>query len=202
MDIRLKKARISFAQGLWKKSKAAETAEPKYNCDFIVVPGCVVERKNDEGKWVKTTLQEIEKLVAIEAFKGNEAKANSWREDLQKNQRSIRDGNKNKKDGEIRAGYEGCWYVHATSTTRMPVLNALAQEVNSEEESPIYSGCYVTARVSVYAMLKSGQQGIFCSLAGTQFVGDGDSFGGNRRASKEDFEPVDEDSGADASDYA
>lgn len=202
MELRLKNTRISFAQGLWKKSAAVETATPKHNCDYILDDKSVVEMKNAEGKWVvvRGGIKEAEKLTVVDAFKGNAAKAKEWFDELNANQRSVRDGNKNKgKDGEVRDGYVGNMYVHATSETRMPVLDAQAREVASEEDSPIYSGCYVTARVSLYANLKPGKKGVFASMQGTQFTGEGDAFGGGRRAAREDFEPAE---GADAGDFA
>ena len=200
MDIRLKNARISYAKGLWKKSAAVEGAEPKYNCDFIIIAGKTVVEKKVEGKgWVPTTIKAVEQAVALEAFKGNQEKATEWFNDLTRQQRSIRDGNKQRAGDEVRDGYKDNLYVHVTSTTRMPVLNAQAQEVASEDDSPVYSGCYVTARVSIYANTKPQTRGVFASLQGTQYTGEGDAFGGNRRAAREDFEAAD---GASAEDYA
>lgn len=202
MELRLTKARISFANGLWHKSAAVENGTPKHNCDFIVIDGATkVEKKTADGKWVSTTLAQAERDVALEAFKGDAKKATAWLEDLDARQKSIRNGNKNKdKAGEVRDGYEGNWYVHGTSKTRMPVYRADKSIVDSEEDSPIYSGCYVTARVSLYANLKAGQKGVFASLQGTQFHSDGDAFGGGRAASSDDFDEVTE--GADADEFA
>jgi hypothetical protein len=113
----------------------------------------------------------------------------------------VREGNKNKdKAGDIRTGYEGNLYVHATSKTRMPVYRGDRSEVTEESASPIYSGCYVNARVSLYGNLKPGQKGLFASLQGTQFAGDGDAFGGGRRADAADFDEVAE--GVDADDFS
>lgn len=198
MDIRITNARISFAHGLWNKSAAVEGSTPKYSCDYIITPESKVERKTADGKWVETTIQEAEKLTAKEAFKGDAAKANSWLEDLDSRQKSVRVGNKNKdKAGEIRAGYEGNMYVAAKSATQMPVYRGDRTQVAKEEDSPIYSGCYVNARVSLYANLKPGQKGLFASLQGTQFAKDGDAFGGGRAAGADDFEPVTAGAGAD-----
>jgi Protein of unknown function (DUF2815) len=200
MDIRISNARISFANGLWNASAAVEGGIPKYNCDFIVTPDSKVERKTAEGKWAGTTLKEAQRLVAEEAFKGDAKKATAWFEDLDARQKSCRDGNKNKdKSGDVRQGYEGNLYVHATSKTLMPVYRGDKSIVAREEDSPVYSGCYVNARVSLYANLKPGQKGLFASLQGTQFAKDGDSFGGGAKASADDFEEVAE--GSDASDF-
>ena len=200
MDLRLTNARISFANGLWNASAAVEGGLPKFGCDFIVTPKTKVERKTAEGKWVPTTLEEAQKLERAAAFKGDQKKADAWFEDLDARQKSVRNGNKNKdKSGEIRDGYEGNWYIAAKSKTRMPVYRADRTEVTSEADSSIYSGCHVVARVSLYCNLKPGQKGMFASLQGTQFYGDGDSFGGGAKASSDDFEVVE---GATADDFS
>jgi hypothetical protein len=204
MELRLKNARISHAQGLWTKSSAVENGTKKFNCDFISGPTTVVERKNAEGKWVVVPggLQEAERMVATDAWKGNVAKAQAWHGALAlKQQRAVREGDKTKlkADGEAADGYAGAWFVHATSDKQMPTFDAQGrEETGGKDASSIYSGCYVTARVSLYANLKPGQHGIFASLQGTQFTGDGDAFGGGTRASKDDFEPAE---GADAGDF-
>lgn len=203
MDIRLDNARISFAQGLWNASAAVEGGTKKYNCDFIITPETRVVKKVIDTKgrvtWQPTTIGKVQGEVAMEAFKGDKKKAEAWFNDLDARQKSVRDGNKNKdKTGEVREGYAGCLYVHATSKTRMPVLRADRMPVVDEADSPIYSGCYVNARVSLYANLKTGQKGLFASLQGTQFFSDGDAFGGGRAASEDDFDNV---AGGDAGDF-
>jgi len=200
MDLRLYNARISFANGLWNASSAVEGSTPKYNCDFIVTEDTEVQMKDASGKWVPTTLAKAQEAVALDAFKGDKAKAAAWFKKLDSRQRSVRKGDDNTgKDGEVRDGYAGCDYVHATSKTRMPVYDAQVRPVASEADSPIYSGCYVVARVSLYANLKAGMQGLFASLQGTQFWRDGDAFGGGRAASTDDFAAAP--AGGDAGDF-
>ena len=201
MDIRLLNARISFANGLWVKSAAVVGGTPKHNCDYIVTDETRVQYRDASGTWVNTTLDDVQQKVTLEAFKGDAKKAKLWFDKLDGRQRSVRDGSKNTdKSGDVRDGYDGNRYVHATSSSRMPVLRGDRTEVHLAEESPVYSGCYVNARVSLYANLKTGQQGLFASLQGTQFSKDGDSFGGGRKASTDDFDEVAE--GADAGDFA
>lgn len=201
MDIRLDNARISFAQGLWTASSATQDGVKKYNCDFIITEETKVLMRSDQNApWQETTIEKCEQQVALDAFKGDKQKAVAFFNKLDGRQRSVRDGNKQTdKGGEVRDGYADRKYVHATSKTRMPVYDGNAKPVAAEENSPIYSGCYVRARISLYANLKSGQQGVFASLQGTQFMKDGDAFGGGRAASQDDFEAV---AGADAEDFA
>lgn len=201
MDLRITRARISFANGLFNASVAVEGGVPKFGCDFIVDPESTVERKGADGKWIKTTLKEAQALTANEAFKGDAKKATAWFEDLDARQRSVRDGNKNKdKAGDVREGYEGNLYVAAKSKTRMPVYTKTLAEVHDEASSPIYSGCYVNARVSLYCNMKPGQKGLFASLQGTQFHSGGGFLGGGAKAGAGDFEPVTD--GADSPDFS
>ena len=205
MDIRILNATISFAKGLFVKSAAMEGAALKYNCDYIVEDDTVVQKKVGE-KWVNTTLAEVEKEVTLEAFKGNKKAADAWLENLTKNQKSIREGNKSQRnrDGDVREGYEDRIYLHVTSATRMPVYRGdkttVTEADNEEGRNPIYSGCRVNARASVYANMKKGAQGVFASMQGTQYAGEGTAFGGGRAADSNDFEEVTE--GADADDIA
>jgi hypothetical protein len=202
MDIRITKARISFAGGLWKKSSAVENGTPKHNCDYIICPDSIVQEKIGPGPrdWgPATNIKALEKKVALEALKGDKKKADLWFDALDARQRNIREGNRQlDKLGEVREGYSDKWYVHATSTRRMPVYNADTSTVDSEDSSPIYSGCRVTARVSLYANLKPGAKGVFASIQGTQFHSEDDSFGGGRAAGAADFEPAE---GAAAGDF-
>lgn len=203
MELRLDNARISFAQGLWNPSAAVENGTKKYNCDFIITDETKVLKRAPDGKgWVPTTIGAAQTEVVVESFKGDKAKAKEWFDDLQRNQKSVRDGNKNKnKAGDVREGYEGCTYVHATSKSFKPVYNADRTAVKDEQSSPIFSGCYVSARVDLYVNRKAGQIGVFASLAGTQFLREGDRIGGGgSTAGADEFE--DASAGADAEEFA
>jgi len=201
MDIRLTDARIAFAHSLWVPGSAMEGGIPKYNCDYLVVPGCVVERRDVSGRWVPTTLDDAQLMVAAEAFKGDTKRAKAWFDTLDNRQKSVRDGNKNlDKAGDVRPGFEGIWYVHATSVKHMPVRDARGAVVATQAESPVYSGCYVQAVISLYANTQPAKKGVFASLCGTMFRKDGDAFGGGRAATDSDFDAVAE--GADAGDFS
>ena len=202
IEARLTNARISFASGLWNPSSAVADGIKKFNCDYIVSRDTLVERKDKEGKWVKSSLKEIQDLITLDAFRGDKKKAEAWFDGLERRQKSVREGDRmTDKNGDVREGYEGNLYVHATSKTRMPVFRGDRTEVDTEADSPVYSGCYVVARVQFYANLKSGQQGLFAGMQGTQFYKSGDAIGGSgSKASADDFEPATD--GAAAGDFA
>lgn len=198
LELRLDNARIAFAHGLFKKSAFEEGQIEKYGCDLILGPYTKVLKLVD-GKWVPTTIAAAQGEVCIEAFKGDKAKAKAWFDDLEKNQKSVRDGNRRKnKSGEVYAGYEDNQYVTAKNTTRPTTLNTDTTPV-TEEDGVIYSGCYVNARIGLYANTDPKRKGVFASLGGVQFRAIGDAFGGARVAQASEFDATE---GADAGEFA
>lgn len=201
---RLENARINFAAGLWTAGSSVPGGKKKFNADFIITDDTKVMLKQGTAPnvvWKQITIDEAQKMARAEAFSGDMKKANVWFEALDARQKSVRDGDKNvDKEGDVRNGYEGNWYVAAKNAKRPPVRLADRTEVESPEESPINSGDYVNVVIELYAWLKQGQKGLFATLLGTQFVRKGDAIGGgNRSAAADDFEELAE--GADASDF-
>lgn len=100
------------------------------------------------------------------------------------------------KDGADKAhidGFEGMLFVKANSQKRPGVFDRDRRPLTKDDEK-IYSGCYVNALLDVWAQDNGYGKAIRCQLAGVQFLRDGESFGGGRSASADDFE--DEDLGA------
>ena len=198
MELRLDNARIGFAQGLFKKSAFEEGQVEKYGCDLIISEDTKVLKLVD-GKWAPTTIGAAQAEVATEAFKGDKAKAKAWFDDLTANQKSVRDGDKKKdKAGEVRDGYAGNKFVSAKNTTRPTLLKADTTPT-TEEDGVLYSGCYVNARIGLYANTDPKRKGVFASLGGVQFRANGDAFGGARVAQASEFDAME---GADAAEFA
>ncbi len=198
MEIRLTKARIAFAHGLWKASAFEEGQIEKYGADFLIGEDTRVEKKVD-GKWVPTTMKDAQGAVATEAFKGNKEKALAWFGDLESKQKAYRDGNKRRNgSGEIYDGYEGLFYITAKNKSRPLVLNTDKTPL-TEADGVIYSGCYVNVTFDLYANTDPKRKGLFAGLKGVQFHSDGDSFGGGATAKPDDFDAVE---GAAAADFA
>lgn len=57
------------------------------------------------------------------------------------------------------------------------------------KEGRIYAGCYVNAKIEIYAQ-DGTNAGIRCGLLAVQFNRKGDSFGGGGRASEDDFDTI------------
>ena len=111
-------------------------------------------------------------------------------------------------DGDLKGydGFEGNWALSANckggateaACTKPKVygLNPREGAVTDPAKSPIYSGCYVNAKISFYADDRFGD-GVFCSLAGIQFAKDGDSFGA-AQAQPDEFDTIADGAGAEA----
>lgn len=97
------------------------------------------------------------------------------------------------KTGKPYAGFEGKFNLGTRTPANKPkptVFNKYGEPVTgkSEIEQLIYSGCYVNAKVEIWAQDNSFGRRINCSLLGVMFAGDGDSFGGGAApAAADDF---------------
>ena len=199
VKLHIKNARLSFANGLFRASSLDPGQTEKYGCDLIITPDTVIEEKLPDGRKrkVETTAQAALLKVADEAWKG---KGKQMLDALEASKKCLRDGNtKVDKAGEVRDGYEGNWYITAKNVKR-PGTFARDGSPVTEADGVLYSGCYVYAIVELYANVQPTKKGVFASLLGVRFERDGDSFGGGRTATSDDFEPATE--GADADEIA
>lgn len=137
---------------------------------------------------------------------------------MDKGKKCLRDGNsKLTKEGAISAGYEGKMFLVAKNKVKPIVIasrffngkpvhldeagNAsvdgrqlTAAELGFTPKGP-YGGCYVNAKVDIYAMNKPGIQGIYATLLAVQFHADGESFGGGGTPTADGFAEGDYDDG-------
>lgn len=184
MELMLKNVRLAFAQ-----SALGEAEDYQGNKNFRHSATFIVEPGSDNSK-------------AIEAAIKTEA-ANVWNKKADAMLKSIQ-GNSNKycyQSGDTKSydGFEGMMYIgaHRKQKDGKPLLldnvkdpeTGKARKLNGSE-GRIYAGCYVNAKISVYA--QDGQNaGIRASLLGIQFNRDGDSFGGAGKAKDDDFDAID-----------
>jgi hypothetical protein len=101
-------------------------------------------------------------------------------------------------DGDTKSydGYEGMMALSAKSGVRPLVIDRDRSPLTEADGKP-YAGCYVNASVEFFCYDSSGV-GVSASLAGVQFVRDGDAFGGGAAAKADEFDDLGE--GADADD--
>ncbi len=134
---------------------------------------------------------------------------------LDKGKKCLRNGDqKLTKEGVVAEGYAGQRFIVAKNKVRPMVIakrfhegkpvqlndqgatfqNGVSIAVPFECKVP-YAGCYVNAKVEIYAMNKPGLQGIYANLIAVQFEDDGESFGGGGTPNAEGFEEGEDDGG-------
>ncbi len=185
---------------LWVPAQpmAGSTSGPKYDGSFIFAPD------SEAGKAAQQAfMQEAQKTFGanFQALVGA----------MDKGKKCLRNGNsKLNKDGQISNGYEGMLYLVAKNSKK-PIVIAKrffnGKPVHMDEQggtyvdgvktdvgfpcTPAYGGCYVNAKVEIYAMNKPGIQGVYATLNAVQFHADGESFGGGTMPSADGFEEGD-----------
>ncbi len=194
VKLHIKGARLSFANGLFVASSLEENQTKKFSIDLICLPTTKIHRDTSEGKLV--TMDQIFLEVANDTWKGKGA---TMLAALEPSKKAWRDGNtKLDKGGTLRDGYEDNWYLTAKNATRPGVFAKDGSPV-TQEDGIMYSGCYVYGIVEIYGNAAAGKKGVFASLLGVRFEGDGDAFGGGRAAGADEFGAAE---GAGANDFA
>jgi hypothetical protein len=189
-DIMLKDVRLSFPR-LWTPAEyEAGDGKPRWSATFLIVPGSA----NDKA--IRAAIQ----AEAAESFK-----------DKAKGLLAQFTGNSQKfcyldgaPDGEPKYdGYEGHWALttHRQKNSKAGVQPApLIIDANKaplgEDAGKPYAGCYVNAKVSIYAQA-GANSGIRASFSAVQFWRDGDAFSG----STPNTDGFDVAAGSDADDF-
>ena len=193
--VRLEGVRLGFAHGLFRASSFDEGQQPKYGCDLMLVEGHRVVDLTDPTKPKVTTMTEVLKDVANDAWKG---KGVEVLKALESSKKCLRKGDSRlTKGGEVYEGYEGINYVTAKNKHPIKLRTKGGAEI-TEADGILYSGCFANAIVEIYAMTDPKKKGVHATLTGVQFVKDGDAFAGSgARFNEDDF---DYEAGADAGD--
>ena len=170
----LKNVRIAFPK-LWEPEVFAAGGKPKYNATFLF------EKTGDTAKTVLATIKEVlrEKFGEKAAEYGRTMKSN---------------GKLCLNDGEKKAqyeGFEGQYYLNANNENQ-PLVIDRGREHLAAADGRIYPGCYVNAKVDIWAQDNNFGKRVNATLLGVQFFADGERFGGGgARATEEDFEEYD-----------
>lgn len=172
--VTLENVRLSFAQGLFEKSTPEGGGEPKFSASFIfprdhaavaALGAMIVKVATDKWKEkageVLTMLKAADKL----AVHDGDAKANY-------------------------AGYAGNLYVNASNKVKPLVVDTDPKRTLTAMDPRPYSGCYVNAIVELWAQDNKYGKRINASLAGVQFIRDGERLSGGGIASANDFAPM------------
>lgn len=185
---------------LWTPASpmAGSTSGPKYDGSFIFAPD------SQAGK-------DAQNAFMAEAQKTFGANFQAIVGAMDKGKKCLRNGNgKLTKEGAISPGYEGMLYLVAKNKMKPVVIasrfmngkpvhldeqgNAFVDGQRVDPGFPVnapYGGCYVNAKVEIYAMNKPGIQGVYATLLAVQFHRDGESFGGGAAPTADGFEEGD-----------
>lgn len=160
----------------------------RYSASIIVEPG------SPSDKEIRSALR------AAAAEKWGEAKADAAVKALSKALKIAYVDGDTKPDLD---GYPGNWILQAHSKANKPprlvvTRNGVNETLDRKNQGVIYAGCYVNAIVEIWAQDNQYGKRLNASIAGLQFVKDGDAFGGGRPASEDEFEVVEE---ADTPDF-
>lgn len=175
MEVKLKKVRLAFSANLFTPGKMAgdDKGEAAYSCTFLI-------NKEDEqvGK-----VKDVINTVAKE----------KWGVNWEKTLKGLYAENKVCfKDGETKSQYDGfeeCMFIPARSKIAPLVIDRDKSVLDGSNGKP-YAGCYVNAKVDIWAMQNNYGRRICCTLKGVQFDSDGDAFAGSAPASEKDFDDL------------
>lgn len=172
----LKNVRLAFPN-LFEATRVGTdpSAKPRFSASFILAPD-------------HPQVAELKELITHLAKE-------KWGKDAEAMLKAIRAKDRIcLHDGDLKAKYEGFagnLYVSAAAPENKPPTVVDTARVRLDARSPIpYAGCLVNAIVEIYAQDNSFGKGINATLAGVQFVADGQAFGGGRAASEDEFEEI------------
>ena len=171
-QIRLENVRLAFPN-LWEAKQVNDQGAAKFSAAFLFPPGHPAE------KAVKEALSQVAK------DKWGEKAAELYKSLKAKDRLALHDGATKAE----YAGYEGNLFVNATNALKPLVVDGNKQPLSVQDGKP-YSGCYVNAKVEIWAQDNKHGKRINASLMGVQFVKDGERLAGGSVASEDDFEEI------------
>jgi hypothetical protein len=178
-EIRLVKVRIAFPA--LDKPEAFGEGEPAYQGKLIIAP------KSENSKAILAAL----KAAAKEQWKD---KADSVYDMLKEDKKLCYTETtyRSKKTGEPYAGFDG---MHALSTRnrKQPTIwDKFGKQVLDPRDikAMIYSGCYIHAKINIWAQDNKWGRRLNATLLGAMFAMDGEAFSGASPATAEDFKDL------------
>lgn len=100
--------------------------------------------------------------------------------------------------GETKAydGFAGKWALSTSRSQDSGPVKIVDRDMSplTELSGKPYAGCYVNAKVQIWAQDNNFGKGIRATLIAIQFVGDGESFGGTPPATTEGMEALEQES--------
>lgn len=157
-----------------------EATTKSYNMTLLIP-------KDDEAQMavIKKAMRE----VAVAKWGAEKADA-MLRQLMSGNRTALQDG-----DNVSYAGFEGHWGLRTSAKEAEPPTLVYSDgsknvRIPNEQNIKIYSGCYVNILGNFWAQDNKYGKRLNFSLAGVQFVSDGDRMGGAAPAREDDFEVI------------
>ena len=184
--VQLKHVRIAFIDDLFEPGQYEGKGDFRHTATLIVEPGSA----NDKA---------VQEAIQKEAVGMWGKKADAMLEDLRGNKNKF-SYMKNKKDksGDVYEGFENMYALSAVRKAKdgAPLFlhnikdssTGKAQRLTGKE-GVIYAGCYVNAKVEMWAQ-GGTYSGMRCGLLGVQYDAPGDSFGGASRPTDDGFDSI------------
>lgn len=165
-------ARLAFTDALFTAKPYKNDNKPKHRCKFLTPK---------ESEAAKSILGAIVQVATA-----------AWKESANKELVILKAENKLCfTDGDIKGyeGYPGNYVLSATNKIRPRLLGPNLEPLE-EKDGVLYSGCYVVAKVGIWAQDNEWGKRINCNLRGVQFYAPGEAFTGGGVAGEDEFEKV------------
>lgn len=174
MRVQLRNVRIAFPQLF--EPKAFGDGDPAFSASFLMPPD-------------HAAVKELEAAIQAAADEKWGAKSKEVLKGLKAADKTCLHNGDSK--GEYD-GFAGNMFVSARSKTAPKVLDRKKNILLPRDGIP-YGGCYVNALLDVWAQDNDFGKRVNATLAGVQFVRDGDAFGSGRPASEDEFDDLGDD---------
>lgn len=175
------KGRLAFADGIFEKKGIAGDASstPRYNCGVIIA--------GDDDAQLELIRATEEEVATEHQWKSKEKGADVLKTLRKKDRAALHDGD----DKQKYEGFPGNFYLSPSNDSRPTAVDRDRSPL-TKDDGKLYSGCYVNAKVEIWAQDNNFGQRINATLLGVQFVKDGDAFGaGAPPANPDDFPDLD-----------
>ncbi|MBP8282667.1 MAG: DUF2815 family protein [Chromatiaceae bacterium] len=182
MEIILKNVRMAFPT-IWIP-QAINDGEPSFGANFIVPP------ESDNAKLLAATI----KKVAAEKWKD---KTDAVLAKLKQDGRICYHTNPmTNSAGEVYSGFEGMYWVRTGNKMRPMIVDRNPNVPLTPADGRPYGGCFVNAKIDLWAQDNKWGKRVNASLLVIQYVGPGEAFSGGAAPSIAGLEDLGEAAGA------
>lgn len=178
MELRLKNVRISFPA--LDEPATFGDGDPAYQAKFIIEPDSAEVKMLDDAIVAVAKDQWKDKADSVLALLKEDKKL------------CFLHGPYRNKSGEPYLGFEGKFSLSTRAKNQPTVFDQFGNEIKDKRDikAKIYSGCYVHAKVNVWAQDNQYGRRVNASIDGVMFAKEGTAFGGSTPATAADFKDL------------